>query len=439
VVIAVAIAAFAEPFEASVHGDVKTFFVVDGAYPWFGFSDDSAPALDAMGLSEAEALDAYGLAAHPAAQGIGAGRLKLVVHRGDAVRLEAHWAIAAQNTVESSGLAGASSGVARSAPELVRLTWRPDLGESVGLQHRIDRLVLSARVRSVDVAVGRQPVSFGSGRVFTPLDLVNPFHPATIDTEYKPGVDAVRVDGFVGVSGKVTAVAAYAGDAPVIGAERREGPILDDLVLAATGQGTVGVTDLGGFVGMVHGDPVVGVSVVSAAGPFGLHGDAALTVPGDEDAYVRAVIGADERPTPKTTLTAEAYVQTFGATDPGEYLEALDDPRFQRGELWQLGQVYAMVGAAQEVTPIVAANLAIIGNLRDPSALVAAGVTWSVADEAVVAFGGYYGLGKRPDTVDFDLVDGELVGPSDAAVAGSVNSEFGLYPAVGYVQVRTYF
>lgn len=443
----VAIAAAEEPpVEVALHGDVKSFFLAGDSAPWFGLSDASAPLLDAMGVTEAEALDLYGLSAAPFAQGVAAGRLKLEVTRRDALRFDLHWAIAAQTGGSTSIVPGANSGVALTAPELLRLTWRPDLGDGVALQHRIDRLVVSGKVPGLDVTIGRQPISFGSGRVFAPLDLVNPFHPATIDTEYKPGVDAIRVDGYLGVAGKLTLAAAYAGEAPAIGPDRRDGgPTLDDLVFAANGQGTVGVTDLAGFLGLVHGEPVVGVGVVSAAGPVGLHGDAALTLPDGADPFVRAVAGADWRPTEKTTLMGEVYVQTFGAPSPEGYLDALDAPRFQRGEVWQLGQIYASATAAQEITPLVSANLSVIANLRDPSALVALGGAWSVADDAVVGFGAYLGAGARPDTVDLDLVvDPQTLTPSlrppdDAALAASVNSEFGLYPAVGFLQVRTYF
>lgn len=435
------------PVKVALHGDVKSFFVASQPYQWFALSADTAPALAALGISEADALDAFGLSAKTSAQGIANGRLKLTISRGDSLRLDVHWAIAAQNTAPTAIALGAESGVVQSAPEIVRLTWRPDLGDGVPVQHRVDRLVLSAKLPSVDVSVGRQPISFGSGRVFTPLDLVNPFSPATIDAEYKPGVDAVRVDGYAGTAGKVSIAAAYAGDQPLIGANRRTtGPIVDDLVLAAMGQGTVGVTDVAGFFGVVHGDPVVGTSIVSAIGPVGLHGDATLTIPGGGDPpFVRAVVGADGRPTGKTTVMGEAYVQSFGASSPDHYLDALSDPRFLRGEVWQLGQVYAALSVAQEITPLVAANVSVIGNLRDPSALIVAGGSWSVADNAVVAFGAYLGAGKRPDTVDvglaIDLATGApmVVPPTTEALAASVNSEFGLYPAVVYLQVRTYF
>jgi hypothetical protein len=305
--------------------------------------------------------------------------------------------------------------------------------------------VLSAKLPHVDVALGRQAVSFGGGRFFTPLDLVNPFGPATIDTEWKPGVDALRVDAYAGMATKVTAVAAWAG-APVVGEDARDAdrPLLDDLVLAADAQTTVGLTDLSLFAGDVRAEPVFGVGVVSALGPVGVHGEGTVTLPDDDDPFVRGVVGADWRPGDRTTLTGEVYAQTLGADAPGGYLRVLRGARVARGELWEAGQLYAALAVAQELTPLVSANVAAIANLRDPSALLSLAVTWNVADNADVAFGAYAGLGAPPDTVPLDLTLSAtgtpgLTMPTDAALARSVNSEFGLYPTMGFVQARAYF
>jgi hypothetical protein len=429
------------PVKASLHGNLKTFFVAGDSRPWFGLTDDAVAALAAAGVTEEEALSAYGLAAEPFAQGVASGRLLGVVTMGR-TRLEAHWAFAAKTVSVTTGLPGVGTGVGLSAPELLPLTWTPDLGPDVSFQHRIDRLALSTKAGPVAVTVGRQPVSFGSGRVFTPLDLVNPFSPATIDTEYKPGVDAVRVDAFGGVATKGTVVAAWAGQ-PVVGDDARDPtrPVLDDMVLAAAGQATVGVTDLSVFLGGVRGEPVFGLGTVTAVGPVGVHADATLTLPVDGDPFVRAVVGADGRPTGTTTLAAELYVQTFGAADPSGYLDELSSDRFLRGEVWQLGRLYASVSVAQQITPLLQTSATIVTNVEDPSALLAVGGSWSIADEADLVFGGYAGIGAPPDEVDLDVATGGagLVAPDAGVLAGSVRSEFGLYPAEGYLQVRVYF
>ncbi len=433
------------PVELTVHGNLKTFVLGGKPHQWFEFSDGAETLLGSLGVDPDEALDAYGLAADPFAEGVASGRLQVGVSYG-AFRLDLHWAGSAASSAPSTGAAGFGTGVGLTAPELVPLSWSPDTGSGVTLRHRIDRLVLSAKLPHLDVALGRQAVSFGVGRFFTPLDLVSPFGPATIDTEWKPGVDALRLDAYAGMATKVTAAAAWAGK-PVFGDDARdEGrPVLDDLVLAAFAQTTVGVTDLGVFAGDVRSEAVFGLNAVSALGPVGVHAEASLTLPNVDDPFVRAVAGADWRPGDQTTLTGEVYAQSFGATKPEDYLDALDSPRVKRGELWEAGQLYAAVAVAQEITPLVSGNVAVISNVRDPSALLSVAIAWNVADNADVALGAYAGLGAAPDPIALDFAldpntgAPSLAAPTDAALSDAVNSEFGLYPAMGFVQAKAYF
>lgn len=212
--------------------------------------------------------------------------------------------------------------------------------------------------------------------------------------------------------------------------------------MTATGQTTVGVTDLLLFAGDVRSEPVFGLGTTSSIGAVGVHAEATVTLA--DEPFVRAVAGADGRPAETTTVMGEAYLQSFGATDPADYLDALDDPRFRRGEVWEMGQLYAAVAVVQEITPLIHVNGSVISNLRDPSALVSLGGSWSVSDNSDVVFGGYAGLGAPPDTVELDLaLDPATMTPTvtyeEGALERSVNSEFGLYPAMGYVQVRAYF
>jgi hypothetical protein len=53
----------------------------------------------------------------------------------------------------------------------------------------IDRLAVTYATPDLVVRVGRQALTWGSGLVFRPMDLFDPFGPTATDTEYKPGVD----------------------------------------------------------------------------------------------------------------------------------------------------------------------------------------------------------------------------------------------------------
>ncbi len=114
--------------------------------------------------------------------------------------------------IEEEGSGSFMTGVGLQAPETIKLSWKVDDDSDLFFQGRTDRMYIKGSLGPVDVQIGRQPISFGNGFVFSPLDLVQPFSFATIDNEYKPGIDALRFDGYIGMSTHITAVAAYAGD-----------------------------------------------------------------------------------------------------------------------------------------------------------------------------------------------------------------------------------
>jgi hypothetical protein len=55
--------------------------------------------------------------------------------------------------------------------------------------HRLDRLWLGYANDKTVLRIGRQAISWGNGLFFSPMDIVNPFDPTQIDTEYKAGDD----------------------------------------------------------------------------------------------------------------------------------------------------------------------------------------------------------------------------------------------------------
>jgi len=54
---------------------------------------------------------------------------------------------------------------------------------------RLDRLYGELRRDEWVARAGRQAVSWGNGLIYTPMDFLNPFDPAAVDTEYKSGDD----------------------------------------------------------------------------------------------------------------------------------------------------------------------------------------------------------------------------------------------------------
>lgn len=396
----------------SVHGDLKSFTLLTLPY--------DNPDLEALGAWPED----------PQGQAILDGRLRLRADLGGSWRIEAHHAV---STVVGSAFTLGTTGAAATAPELVDLTWTvPEEGATgTTVQGRTDRLLVQGEAGPLTLALGRQPVSFGAGRFFTPLDLVSPFFPGTIDSEYKPGVDAARLDAYAGLRGQWTVVAAWVGDCSLaLGPQDQacEQAGVEDLALASWTRLTVGVSDLALFLAEVHDDEVVGLSVVSGVGPVGLYGDASLTLPPGhldaraptEDPFVRAAVGADWRPGGRTTLSAEAYLQTNGSADPADHLAQYAGARYLRGELWAAGRGYLALSLAQELRPTLQGSLALLTNVEEPSALLLPGLSASLADDVELTAGAYVGLGRRPEGL-------------------ALRSELGFVPVTAYSRLAAWF
>ena len=337
-------------------------------------------------------------------------RVKLMLSPFDGLRFDLHPTL----TATVGGATGLDTGVGRGAPEAFPMTAMVVDGASFGLRFRMDRLSARAEIGPVRFTLGRQPISFGQGQAFTPMDLVAPFTPATLDTSYKPGVDALRADVFVGMGGQITVLAAYLG-----------AWTLDGTAIVAHAQATVGAVDLQALVGSIYGDAVVGLSIWAPIGPVGVYGD--VTVTGLRPRpFVRAVVGGFARPGPTTTVSVEVYGQRFGVNGKDDYLLFSAGERFQRGELWLSGHLYASVAVIQELTPLLTLNVAVLGNLLDPSFFLLPSVAWNVASNADLSFGVQVGLGKRPDE------------DADNPFA-SARSEFGTAPFSGFLNLGVYF
>ena len=400
--------------------------------------EDDAATLDLGGDIKAFgvgmfAYDHFLMPEDPVGQGVFGFRAKLDGGIGRWFRYSFHHQLGATAMSEAMSLTmsptGGSSG--EEIPQAVDLSWAAVEGATHTISGRMDRMWVSFRVPHFDLTVGRQPVYFGSAFFFTPMDLVSPFSPMVIDREYKPGIDSARADIYIGMSGKISVVAAHAGSWDLEGS-----------ILAAHGGFTVGVFDLGFFAGEIYKSTVFGFDFSGALGPVAVYGEATVTLEKDETPFVRAVVGANHRFGFGLTVMGEVYVQTVGGADPEDYLALTATDRFRRGELWAMGRYYGALTLTYELAPLMNVSAFVVANLRDPSFLVGPSLSWSVADNAELATGLYLALGERPDEMDeMDFLNDDFSLKTEDEILASipVNSEFGLSPSMAYINMKVYF
>ena len=263
---------------------------------------------------------------------------------------------------------------------------------------RADRLFLSYEKGLFKITLGRQAISFGEGRFFTPLDRVNPFSPATVDREYKPGVDAFRLDGYWGIAGEWTMLIAQKGEWE-----------MDHRVFAARVKDNLFTWDIALSALWVEGDQVLGLSFVGPLAELSFYGDFSYTwrvtkgetaledqMRGETDPFIRTTFGVDWSWSlgGGGRLNIEFAYLEDGANTIQNYVLTTTDPRFVRGERWLLGQQYLAINVQQALTPLLNGSVSVISNLVDQSTLLGPNLLWSISDEVSASIGGYIGMGQ---------------------------------------------
>lgn len=411
--------------DVELGGNLKLFHVSTYPYDNDLFADSVA---DGTAFQQEFPLKDDTVKASASSTGLLTSRLTFDVY-GDGWSFSAHPQLTVQPGTGASALSIAQTGT--HIPEAVDLSWEAVDDPDLLVQVRADRLVFEVEKGSVRAALGRQAITFGHGLFFTPLDLVNPFFPTVVDQEYKPGVDAARIDAWFG-SGQATVTSAYRGDWD-----------LEGMVHAAYVQQTVGVWDIGLFGALAQDDTVGGLSLAGSAGPVSLHADASVTLPSDdkEDPFVRAVVGAQGSVTPKTQLMGEVYVQTNGVTDTSDYLDQMSGPRYTRAELWLVGRTYAAVSVSQEIQPMLSGSLFAMANVEDGSALLGPGLSWNVSDNVTASLGAYVGMGKRPVEYQVEDHNDPLSAVNELAEVAEdpLRSEMGTTPTTVFASMQAWF
>ncbi|MFO0599748.1 MAG: hypothetical protein U0228_30855 [Myxococcaceae bacterium] len=353
-----------------------------------------------------------------------------------ALSLASDPALLAGNTLSSTVGGTNTSGRRR----IVELGGTLGQGPTWRLDHSIDRLALKFALPFADVTVGRQVLSWGTGRVWNPTDLLSPFPPTVVDREVRRGFDAVRVAVPLGETGQLDLLYLLQQDpADMGGVARAQLNVL----------GWDGSISVGKYVD----DLVFGADVVGDVGPIGVHAEGAYTVQltglkgggpvGLGEHFFRGVISGEWKPLEHVVLMAEYSFNGYGTNDPSKLAGVLSSARVVRGEIFGGGMHQLALAGVFTVNELLTAQVSVLGNLADPSALVIPSVEYSLTPNVLLRAGAYVPLGRAPDaTVFTSLGPLDVAMQSDAfrsAIASrGLKSEFGSSSFGGFAQVGVY-
>ena len=256
-----------------------------------------------------------------------------------------------------------------------------DSGKTIVL-HRLDRLSLGYTSEKAVVRFGRQALSWGNGLFYAPMDLVNPFDPAAVDTEYKGGDDMLYVqylrDSGDDVQGAYVARRDLAsGDVEA-----------DESTAAVKYHGFSGETEFDLLLAQNYGDAVVGLGMSKSVGGTILRGDVVVTH-SDLDTYLQLVTNLtyswnwfDRNMSGAVEYFFNGFGQRSGRYDPGSLANNPDlVNRITRGELFSIGRHYLAASVMIEMTPLWGLTPTVLVNVSDPSGLFQLVTNYSVADD----------------------------------------------------------
>jgi hypothetical protein len=270
-------------------------------------------------------------------------------------------------------------------------------GDSYYALHGLYRANMTLSRGEFDLRVGRQRIAWGTGRFWSPTDLLNPFSPVRIERDERAGVDAALAEYKLGALSRASAV--YA---PSHADGRSSG--------ALRWHDNVAATDYSVMAGRFAGDRVVGGDLAGQVADTGVRAELTHTRSEAGPTFWRALAGIDYAFPNTLSLTAELYYNGAGATSTHDY----DFAALFSGKVQSLARPYFGGYAGYDITPLLKSNNYAVANFRDGSWFFSPTLTYSVRTDLDVTLGAQIFRGRS-------------------------GSEYGAFADVYYLQVQSFF
>jgi len=264
-------------------------------------------------------------------------------------------------------------------------------------RHRLYRGFVTFSSGNTDARFGRQRIAWGTGRFWSPTDVLNPIRPTQLERDERPGTDALLLEQKFGPLSRLSAVYAPQHDP-------------SDSSTAMRWHGNHAGVDYSIVGGEFGRDRMAGMDFASQIGSAGVRGEMTYTRPETGTSYERAVAGLNYAFPNTLTLSAELYYNGAGESDP----QAYDFASLFAGRIQNVGRRYLGLFAGYEITPLLKWNNYFVANVADHSRYFSPTLTYSVK-------------------TNLDLTVGVQL------FTGSNGGEYGQFNDVYYTQLQWFF
>jgi len=275
---------------------------------------------------------------------------------------------------------------------------------------RLDRLSAGYTGANSSLRFGRQAISWGNGLNYSPMDIVNPFDPTQVDTEYKAG-DDMLYGQFLRSSGD-DIQASYVVRRDLLTGEVES----DQATAAAKYHGFVGAGEYDVLLAQHYDDALLGIGGGVDVGGAVWRSDLVLSDTDDEGIIAQFVLNTSYSWVwggRNVSGSAEYYFNGFGQRDGCYSPECLaSNPdlltRIARRQLFTLGRHYLAGNLMVEVTPLFMLTPNLFWNVGDGSALLQIVTQNSLGDNLVLL--GALGVPMGPNGTEYGGIDTGIEG-----------------------------
>jgi hypothetical protein len=264
--------------------------------------------------------------------------------------------------------------------QAVSLRWDVVKEPHFVLSHFVDRLYFRQNLASSNLVIGRQRISWGTGRIWNPTDLFNPINPASFEKIEKDGADAVSFKHYFGSFTDLEVVCnpEYRFRRWNSGARFRTNVMEYDLSMMGgyfDGGGVIG----GDFAGNVFDAGFRGEGIYSGPSNFA------------DGPFVKFILGLDYQFSATLYGLIEYQYNGQGQTNVNNYQVS----RLFSGEILNLSRNYLFTNATYQIHPLVTVAGGINLGLNDGSGFATSNVSWSAASNIDLQVGGFVPFGRE--------------------------------------------
>lgn len=245
--------------------------------------------------------------------------------------------------------------------------------EALG-RHRLHRAAITFSAGNVDLRVGRQRIAWGTGRFWSPLDILNPVSPTALEREERLGVDAALLEAKLGPLSRLSLV--YAPQREAARTSR-----------ALQWHGNTRGVDFSVVAGRLLGQDVVGLDLAGEIGAAGIRLELTRQWPLGGAAFTRLMVGADYAFANTLTLSAELYYN-----GGGHWKQSDPDPESDFGttglhQPLTQGTRYAGLFTSYDLSPLLRWTNHLVVNVDDRSRALDSRLTWSLQQSLDLTLG----------------------------------------------------